>query len=93
MRSIRRATTRGDQGKKRHVLVDTQGLLMRAIVHAADLQDCDGGVLLMGVLFGLHTLLFKALRGQRLPRLDGLGAACAQVNVEIVNKFIVLPER
>jgi hypothetical protein len=41
------------KGKKRHVLVDTQGLLMQAIIHAADMQDRDGGVLLMGSLFGL----------------------------------------
>jgi len=27
------------KGKKRHVLVDTQGLAMEAIVHAADIQD------------------------------------------------------
>jgi transposase len=26
-------------GWKRHILVDTQGLLMHAIVHAADVQD------------------------------------------------------
>ena len=32
-------------GKKRHVLVDTQGLLLCAIVHAADIQDRDGGVM------------------------------------------------
>ena len=30
------------KGKKRHILVDTQGLLMHAIVHAADVQDRDG---------------------------------------------------
>ena len=42
------------KGKKRHVLVDTQGLLMHAVVHAADIQDRDGGVLLMGALFGLY---------------------------------------
>src|SRR5271154_4580894 len=35
------------KGKKRHILVDTQGLLMHAIVHAADVQDRDGGALLM----------------------------------------------
>jgi hypothetical protein len=34
------------KGKKRHLLVDTQGLLMCAIVHAADIQDRDGGVTL-----------------------------------------------
>ena len=39
-------------GKKRHILVDTQGLLMHAIVHAADIQDRDGGAALMATLFG-----------------------------------------
>ena len=43
--------------KKRHILVDTQGLLMQAIVHAADIQDRDGGVLLMASLFGLYPFL------------------------------------
>jgi len=41
------------KGKKRHILVDTQGFLMHAIVHAADIKDRDGGVLLMASLFGL----------------------------------------
>ncbi len=27
------------KGKKRHILVDTQGLLMQAIIHAADIQE------------------------------------------------------
>ena len=40
------------KGKKRHVLVDTQGLLMHAIVHSADIQDRDGGALLMASLLG-----------------------------------------
>jgi putative transposase len=34
------------KGKKRHLLADTQGLLLHAIIHAADIQDRDGGVLL-----------------------------------------------
>jgi transposase len=47
------------KGKKRHVLVDTQGLLMQAVVHAADIQDRDGGVLVMASLFGLYPFLLK----------------------------------
>ena len=77
------------KGKKRHVLVDTQGLLMHAIVHAADVQDRDGGVLLMGALFGLYPFLLKlyADSGYQGPQFrDGLAAACAQVNVEIVKR-------
>src|SRR3954452_24172675 len=48
------------KGRKRHVLVDTQGLLMQAIIHAADIQDRDGGLLLMGALFGLYPFLLRA---------------------------------
>ena len=33
------------KGKKRHIVVDTTGLLMQAIVHAADIQDRDGGAM------------------------------------------------
>jgi putative transposase len=34
-------------GRKRHVLVDTQGLVLRATVHAADIQDRAGVPLVM----------------------------------------------
>jgi hypothetical protein len=47
------------KGKKRHVLVDTQGQLMHAIVHAADIQDRDGGALLIASLFGAFPFLVK----------------------------------
>ena len=47
------------KGRKRHVLVDTQGLLMHAVVHAADVQDRDGGVLVMATLFGPYPFLLK----------------------------------
>ncbi len=47
------------KGKKRHILVDTQGLLMHAIVQGADVQDRDGGVLLMATLFGSYPFLLK----------------------------------
>ena len=32
---------------------------MEAIVHAADIQDRDGGVLLMATLFGMYPFLLK----------------------------------
>jgi hypothetical protein len=34
------------KGKKRHVLVDTLGLVLHALVTATDVQDRDGGILL-----------------------------------------------
>ncbi|MGH8337878.1 MAG: IS5 family transposase [Gammaproteobacteria bacterium] len=89
------------KGKKRHVLVDTQGLLLCAIVHAADVQDRDGGVLLMCSLFGLFPFLLKlyADSGYQGPKFQhGLKRVCGQINVEIVKrsdirKFVVLPKR
>jgi len=54
-----RAKGKKIRGKKRHILVDTQGFLMQAIVHSAGIQDRDGGVLLMGALFGWYPSLLK----------------------------------
>ena len=90
-----------DAGKKRHILVDTQGLLLHAIIHAADIQDRDGGVLLMSTLFGLYPFLLKlyADSGYQGPKFKaGLRRVCCRVNVEIVKrsdagKFVVLPKR
>src|SRR5690606_35537741 len=90
------------KGKKRHALVDTEGLLMHALVHAADVQDRDGGVVVMATLFGLYPFLLKlyADGGYRGPTFQkGLKKAIAQVNVEIVKRsdqakgFVVLPRR
>lgn len=40
------------KGRKRHILVDTNGLLMQVLVHAADIQDHEGGKLLLVPLQG-----------------------------------------
>lgn len=45
------------KGRKRHLLVDTTGLLMRVLVHAANLQDHDGGKELLAPLKGLFPRL------------------------------------
>ena len=45
------------KGKKRHILVDTVGLLLHGVVHPANIQDRDGGVLVLDTLFGLFPFL------------------------------------
>ncbi len=35
------------KGKKRHLLVDTLGLILNAVVHGADIQDRDGALLVL----------------------------------------------
>ena len=78
-----------DQGRKRHILVDTQGLLMHAVVHQADVQDRDGGVLVMVTLFGLYPFLLKlyADGGYQGPAFQaGVRRACRGVEVGIVKR-------
>jgi transposase len=90
------------KGKKRHILVDTQGLLIHAIVHAADIQDRDGGAFVMATMFGLYPFLIKlyADGGYQGPLFRRAAAQLmARVNVEIVKRsdhakgFVVLPKR
>ena len=83
------------------MLVDTQGLMLHAIVHAADIQDRDGGGLLISTLFGLHPFLTRlyADAGYQGPRFaDAVKQAMGQLRVEIVkrselHRFVVLPKR
>ncbi len=90
------------KGKKRHLLVDTQGLLLHALVHTADLQDRDGGVLVMSTLFGLFPFLLKlyADGGYQGPHFQaGLTRVCRHIRLEIVKRsdtargFVVVPKR
>lgn len=75
---------------------------MHAIVHAADIQDRDSGVVLIAGLFGLYPFLLKLFadggyQGEQFQ--TGLKAALRQVQVEIVKRpnqakgFVVLPRR
>ena len=89
-------------GKKRHIMVDTQGLLMHAIVHPADVQDRDGGVLLVSTLFGLYPFLRKLFAdgGYQGPIFEqAVARMMAATDVEIVKRydaakgFVVLPRR
>lgn len=75
---------------------------MHALVHAADVQDRDGGVVVMATLFGLYPFLLKlyADGGYQGPAFQkGLNKAVSRVIVEIVKRsdhaqgFVVLPKR
>ena len=88
------------KGRKRHILVDTLGLLLLVIVHAADIQDRDGAKLVLGKAKQLFSRL-------RLIWADGIYAGklvdwvketCGWI-LEIVKRdpnakgFQVLPRR
>jgi putative transposase len=44
-------------GRKRHLLVDTMGLVLKAKVHAADMADRDGAKLLLEPISGMFSRL------------------------------------
>lgn len=87
-------------GRKRHILVDTMGLLLAVVVHAADIQDRDGAKLLFMKILGLFPRLQLiwadgGYAGQLLEWVENFGGWV----IEIVNKdpkakgFQVLPRR
>lgn len=89
------------KGRKRHIVTDTQGHLLVAQVHPADIQDCHGAVPLLTALGrrfpGLrHIFADRVYRGPQLP------AALADTGpwtIEIVQRpkgvkgFQLLPRR
>src|SRR4051794_31017268 len=58
-RPARGGTTRGKKinGIKRHILVDTLGLLLVVVVHAANIQDRDGAKLVFARAKGMGPWL------------------------------------
>ncbi|MCY0149639.1 IS5 family transposase [Hoeflea sp. G2-23] len=90
------------KGKKRHILVDTVGLLLHALVHPADIQDRDGGLLVIKTLFGRYPFLKKLFadggyqgpvfaKGQK-KAMPGLAIKIIKRS-DIVKGFEVLPRR
>jgi len=88
-------------------LVDTLGLLLHAVVHPADIQDRDGGILLLATLFGMCPFLQKlfADAGYQGPQFQkALAKILPHLETEIVKRcpheggdqakgFVVLPCR
>jgi len=75
---------------------------MHAIVHSADIQDRDGGELVMATLFGLYPFLLKlyADGGYQGPQFQcAVKRILRRLNLEIVKRsdqaqrFVVLPKR
>ncbi len=90
------------KGKKRHVLADTQGLLIGANVHCAGIQDRDGGVTLLPALFGRFPCPEKLFAGgayQGPIFAEAAGKILPRLQIEIVKRcdrakgFVTLPKR
>ncbi|MGO9720212.1 MAG: IS5 family transposase [Methylocella sp.] len=90
------------KGKKRHVLVDTLGLLLHALVTSADVQDRDGGLMVLSTMFGQFPFLKKLFADSAYAGPvfhDGLTSIMPGLVTEIIRRsdrakgFVVLPKR
>lgn len=77
-------------------------MLLHALVHPADIQDRDGGVLVLATLFGKYpflTKLFADAGYQGAKFRDGVARVMPQLSIEIIKRsdqakgFEVLPRR
>lgn len=88
------------KGRKRHIVVDTMGLLLAVVVHAADIQDRDGAKLVLSKLLGQFPRLRLiwadgAYAGQLVDWAAALGGWLIQVvkHAKNLHSFEVLPRR
>src|SRR5277367_2895221 len=89
------------KGRKRHLLTDTNGLLVAAIVHAADIQDRDGAPMLLRSVRYLFPWLRHVFAdgGYAGPKLETALAQIGTWELEIIKRsdtakgFELLPRR
>lgn len=86
-------------GRKRQILVDTLGLLLRVSVHEADISDAEGGEFVLVDLGTLKKRLRKLWADQAYRGLVDWVKEEYGLDLEIVEKqpgqrgFVVLPRR
>jgi putative transposase len=90
------------KGRKRHILVDTLGLLLSVVVHSADIQDRDGAALVLDKrtrrLFPFIERIY-ADGGYQGPRVRAATEKTGTWKIEIVKRsniakgFVALPKR
>ncbi len=87
-------------GRKRHIVVDTQGLLLGVLVHVASIQDADGAGDLLRRIKPLHCWLRTAFADSIYDRVAAL-LACFLLGLTLLiirripgmKGFVVLPRR
>ena len=89
------------KGRKRHILTDTTGLLIAAVVHAANIQDRDGAPTLLAAIrrafpWLRHVFADGSYAGDKLEQaLARLGTWTLEIvrRAEAVSGFKLLPRR
>ena len=88
------------KGRKRHIAVDTQGLLLGVVVHAANIQDADGAGALLRRVKALYCWIEVIFADSIYNRLAVL-LACFLLGLTLIivrriagtTGFMVLPRR
>jgi putative transposase len=87
-------------GRKRHLLVDTLGLILAVVVHAADVQDDDGLKLLFGAIRGRFSrlkLIWADGMYERMAARVARWRPARPIRLEVVQRtgpgFVVLKRR
>jgi len=87
------------KGRKRHIVVDTMGLLLAVVVLAADIQGREGAKLVLRKLLGrfprLRLIWADGAAGQLVDWASALGGWLIQVvkHAKNLHSFQVLPRR
>jgi putative transposase len=87
-------------GRKRHIAVDTQGLLLGVVVHAASIQDADGAGGLLGRIKPLYCWLRAVFADGGYNRVPAI-LACFLLGLALIivsrprgaKGFVLLPRR
>ncbi len=87
-------------GRKRHIAVDTQGLLLGVVVHAASIQDADGAGGLLGRIKPLYCWLRAVFADGGYNRVPAI-LACFLLGITLLivsrprgaKGFVLLPRR
>lgn len=88
------------KGRKRHIAVDTSGLLLGVLVHAADIQDADGACDLLRRIKALYCWLEVVFADSAYNRLS-LMLVCFLLGLTLIivrriagtTGFVILPRR
>ena len=88
------------KGRKRHLIVDTLGLILAVVVHAADIQDRDGAKLVLTKLTGRFARLpliwaDGGYAGKLIEWTSSFGNWVLEIvkRSDDVKGFVVLPKR
>ena len=89
------------KGRKRHILTDTEGNLVHALIHTADIQDRDGAPMLLSEVarrfpWLRHLFADGGYAGEKLrDALRGIGKWTIEIikRPDTANGFEVLPRR